>query len=450
MRRRHQWLAGPATAVVLVVGPASPARADLPGTGIVKDVIGGAAGWSFDAIAGGIGGWVLGAVSFFVNGALNFLRTAARPDVEAAWFAGPDSPYAAVRDIALLLLVGFVFLGLLQGLVHGDPIGMLRRIAGNLPLAVAGMVVTTAVVGRLLALTDVLSEAVLAGSGDDALHFLSGFGMTVSGATQGFAAVVLGLVAVIAALLLWVELIVRASLVYLLVAISPIGFAATLWPTARGLLRKIVELLLAVIVSKFVICVALAIGVAALAGAGGAANPAGVPTEAGVPAAAPMEIGLSTLLVGAVILGLAAFAPFLVLKLIPLAEGALVAHGISRSPGRAAQTGMATYSTARNISRLSGGGSGGSGAAAATGGPTVGPSATASAAGNGASAAGANGASVAAPVAVAGAATAGAASAASGRVRNSTTTHTAMAEQEPRPPATNGDKGPPPDPRRKA
>lgn len=88
--------------------------------------------------------------------------------------------------------------------------------------------------------------------------------------TSGFAAVLLGLVAVVAALLLWVELIVRSSLVYLLVAISPLGFAATLWPSARGFVCKIVEILLAVILSKFVISIALAIGVAALAGAGAA------------------------------------------------------------------------------------------------------------------------------------------------------------------------------------
>src|SRR5205807_4888783 len=105
------------------------------------------------------------------------------------WFAGPGSPYAAVRGVALVLLVGFVLLGVLQGLVHGDAAGMLKRVAGKLPVAVVGMVVTTAVTGRLLALTDALSDAVLSGTGGQALHFLSGFSGTASGATSGFAAV---------------------------------------------------------------------------------------------------------------------------------------------------------------------------------------------------------------------------------------------------------------------
>ena len=38
---------------------------------------------------------------------------------------------------------------------------MVRRVAGGVPAAVAGMVVTTTVVGHLLALTDAMSDAVL-------------------------------------------------------------------------------------------------------------------------------------------------------------------------------------------------------------------------------------------------------------------------------------------------
>jgi hypothetical protein len=396
----------------LTVAAAPGAHADVPGAaGIVQNLVGEATGWAWDKVASGIGGWVLGAVAYFVNGAVDFLRTGARPDVESAWFSGPDSPFATVRNIAAALILAFVFLGLLQGLLQGDGAGMARRVAGNLPLAVAGMVVTTAVVGRLLDLTDALSTAVLSGTGEQSLHFLSGFGTAATLATQGFAAVLLGLVAVVAALLLWVELMVRASLVYLLVAISPLGFAAMLWPSAKGFLRKTMEILLAVIVSKFVICVALAIGVAALSGAGEAGG-----EGRGVAASAGASLG--TLLVGAVLLGLAAFSPFLVLKLIPVAEGALLAQGASRGPARAAQTGLSTYSSTRMVSRLSGSGSGGTGGmtspagASAGGGPGAGAAAaqgvgsagSASGAGGAAAAAGPAGAVVAGTAVAAGAA----------------------------------------------
>ncbi|MBI2169345.1 MAG: hypothetical protein HYU28_07585 [Actinobacteria bacterium] len=354
-------------AVQLVFLAASrPAGADIPGAGIITDLIGGAAGWAFDKVAEGIAKWILGAVGFFVEGAVGFLMNSSAPNVQADWFAGSGSPFATVRNLAGVMLVGFVFVGLLQGLIQGDPGAMVRQIAGKLPVAVGGMVVTTAVVAYLLELTDAMSAAVLTSTDEQAVRFLSGFGVTVSGITAGFAAVVLGIMAVLAALLLWVELIIRSSLVYLLVAVSPLGFAALLWPAARGVLRRTVELLLAVVLSKFVIAVALSIGVAALAGAGDTGQAQGFADSA--------SAGLGTLLTGAVLLGLAAFAPFLVLKLIPLAEAAIVAHGVSRGPLRAGQQGVSTYSSVQMARRLSGNGQGASGGGtfrfdAAQGGP---------------------------------------------------------------------------------
>jgi hypothetical protein len=364
-RRIVRRLVGLSLTVIIIEGVvATPAGADVPNpVGIVVDgvgeLLGGAAGFAFDQIAEGIANWVLDAVGFFVQGVLDFLQSSARIDVEAAWFSGPESPYFTVRNIAAALLVGFVFIGLLQGLVNGDPWGMVRRVAGGLPVAVLGMVVTTTVVAKLLGLVDELSASVLSNSDDQALHFLSGFGVAVSGATQGFAAVVIGLVVVLAALLLWIELMVRASLVYLLVAISPLGFAATLWPAARGFLRRTIEILIAVIVSKLVICICLAIGVAALSGAGTSGGDGSVAEEAGG--------SVGTLLVGAVLFGLAAFSPFLILKLVPVAEAALLAQGASRGPLRTSQSALSTYSSARMVSRLSG--PSGAGAAAAVGTP---------------------------------------------------------------------------------
>lgn len=358
---------------------AAPAMlvADIPNpVDVVTDIIGGPVGWAWDKVAEGIGAWVLGAVAYFVDGVVNFLLTAARPDVGAAWFSGAGSPYATVRDIAGVLLVGFVFLGLIQGLMAGDLAGMIRRVAVDLPAAVLGMVATTVVVTKLLELTDALSAAVLAQSDGQAVHFLSGFGVAVTGATRGFAAVIVGLVAVLAGLMLWVELMVRSVLVYILVAVSPLSFAAMVWPAARGMLRRTVELLLAVILSKLVVCIAISIGVAALSGAGTAGGPG-----AGIGDGAAASMG--TLWVGTAVLAMAAFAPFLLLKLIPMAEAALVAHGISRAPVRAAHSAMGSVQSASSLSRLAGGGTRGdawSSGGFATGAPVQGTPGTAGAA----------------------------------------------------------------------
>jgi hypothetical protein len=317
---------------------------------IVNDVIDSTTGWAWDKVTQGIGSWVLGAVGQLVDGCLNFLKTEARPNVQAAWFSGAGSPYATVRNLAGLLLLGFVFLAIIQGLIAGDAAGMVRRVAADLPAAVLGMVATVAVVAKLLELTDSLSTGVLQQSDGQALHFVSGFGASITGSTQGFAAVIVGLVAVLAALMLWIELMIRSVLVYLLVALSPLGFAAMVWPAARGVLRRMLELLLAIVISKLVVCIALSIGVAALAGAGTAAGP-----NAGVGDVAAQ--GLGTLFTGTAILALAAFSPFLVLRLMPVAEAALVAQGISRGPLRTAQATASNVYHVQSMSRLAGGSS---------------------------------------------------------------------------------------------
>lgn len=300
-------------------------------------------------------------------------------------------------------MVGFLLAGIIQGLAANDVSGMIRRVAVDAPLAIVLMVGTITVVNLLLDLTDALSTEVLGGSGGSAVQFLSGFGHATDMASGGFASVLAGLIIVICGALIWIELLVRASLTYLLVALSPLAFACLVWPAARGTAKRLVELLLAVILSKLVISIALAVGVAALGGAGSSAG-----SNAGV--GEQMAQGLGTLMIGAGLMGLAACSPYVLLRLFPLAESALAAQGISRSPARGAQSTMGTVYYAPSMKRLAGGGGGGGGGGTETlgsppsGGPEVGAATTAGggAAGatSGAAAAG-PAAAVAVPVAAA-------------------------------------------------
>jgi hypothetical protein len=344
------------TAGWALLDSARAAAADVPGAGIVRDTLGGAGGWAFDSIAAGVAGSVLGAVGDIVGGVVGFLGAAPRPSLDAVWFSGPGSPFALVRGIALSLLLGFVFLAVIQGLVTGEPGAGAGRVARDLFLAVVGMAATVTVTVKLLDLTDALSRAVLGGVDNQALQFLSGFGSRVTSMTGGFGLVLVGLVVAVAALLVWIELMVRAALVYLLVALTPLAFAAMTWPAARGVLRRTVELLLAVIVSKFVICVAIAVGTAALGQTG---TPPTLGAGEAIGGAMTAAASLGALISGGAILALAAFSPFVVLKLMPFAEAAVMAQGISRSPVRGAQAGMSTYYYANSIGRLAGSSAGG-------------------------------------------------------------------------------------------
>jgi hypothetical protein len=182
----------------------------------------------------------------------------------------------------------------------------------------------------------------------------------------------------IGALLVWVELVIRASLVYLLIAFAPLTLAARVWPAARGAFRKLCELSVALIASKFAIALALGLGAAALAG-GGPTNGADTPTSAG--------LDLAGLLAGACLMLLAAFTPFVLLRLLPIVEAAAIAHGISRSPARGVQAGVQATYYMQGLHRLAGNGRG-SPTGPTPGGPAVpaaggGPSGASQAAGGG-------------------------------------------------------------------
>lgn len=294
-------------------------------------VIGGATGLVWDQVVAGIVGWIVEAVAWFVGRVLSLLEESTQVNLRSEWFIGADGPYRKVLAIAAVLLLGFLFLGLLQGLLAGDPIAMLTRMGRDLPLAVLGMVTTIALASKLLELSDELSRAVLRGGGEDAKDVLEVISATGSFSGQtSFVIAVLGLFCILAALFVWVELVIRAALIYLLIAMSPLVFAAMVWPSTRGMLRRLTEIVMALIFSKVVIAIAFSVGAAALSGIDNAGH-----ADAGF--TGEVTAGAGTLFSGAVIFCLAAFAPFVLLKLFPMAEAAVAAQGISRGPVRTSQ-----------------------------------------------------------------------------------------------------------------
>jgi len=273
------------------------------------------------------------------------------------WWASTRSRElaAVVAAIAVSLAVAFLLLAVIQGLLAGDPLGMLRTALGHVPLSALGMAAVVGVTEMLLRVTDEATALVLRGTPESLGRFVDGFALNASVMTGGFAAVLLLLIFLVGALLVWAELVVRSALVYLLVAFAPLALAARIWPAARGVFRRLCELGLALIFSKFAIGLALALGSVALAGGGpGTDGPSGT------------SLSLGGLLGGATLMGMAAFTPFVVLKLIPVVEAAVVAHGVSRSPVRGAQTAAQVGSSSARVARLAAG-RGSVGAATAVG-----------------------------------------------------------------------------------
>lgn len=404
----------------------------------VSGFVGGVATAGFEAIIGGLTAWIVDAVVWVVGGVFNFFLDATSPNVQADWFISGNGPYATTVSIGASLLLLFVLAGIIQGTLSGDVGGMLRRLALELPLSIIGMIGLVTITQVLIRLTDALSGQVLSNFGDDIAKFgavIASLTTLTGGHASAFVVFVLGLVTVLAGLVLVAELVVRSALIYIVVALAPLVFAARLWPATKGASRKLLDLLVALIVSKLVIAVALAVAAAAAvgAGSGGAVNALPRPEVFAQDPGGSVTQAVGILLTAAAAFGVAAFSPLLVARLLPMTEAAVVAHGIKGGPVRAGQQGMMMANTAqmvsgRRYSQIAGG------RPAVSAGAGTPPAAGAGAGGGGA-------AGVAGPVGVVVAAARGAKNAASTGARSATDTAHAATDPAPTPNSGRGALG---------
>ena len=325
----------------------------------VGNALGGAASkaaeTAFDFFLRRIAQALANAAAKVVTEVLHYLDTSSTVSLDQGWFAGPRAREItqSVLLFAAVLLVLFLLAAVIQGLVKGDVGLMMRAAAIEVPMSVFGMVVLTTMTAVLLAVIDGFSSLVLAGAPESIGRFFQ-FGQPDAILSLGLFGFILVPAFILGAILVWIELVVRSSLIYLLLAFSPLVLAARVWPVLAGAWHQLCRIGIALIVSKFAIALSLGLGAAALSGGGpgnlasAGPNPNDVGAQAGLTVAG--------LVVGASLMVLAAFAPFVVLKLLPVFEAAVVAQGISRGPMRAGQTAAQTAYYAQGLRRLAGGG----------------------------------------------------------------------------------------------
>jgi hypothetical protein len=234
------------------------------------------------------------------------------PDVTAGWFS---ASYWRMAAVAALLTIPFLVAAAIQAMLRSD-LGLLLRAAfGYLPLGMLAVGIAGPVVALLLAGSDEMSTIVSSASGHAGASFLgrvSGLGgLVAAGSGSLFVSFFIALFTTAAAIALWLELLIRQAAVYVIVLMLPLFFAAMVWPARRIWAARAVELLIALILSKFAVVAVLGLGGAALG-------------HALIP-------GIGSFLAGTTLVLLAAFSPWAMLRLLPLHELAGAALGGLRS-----------------------------------------------------------------------------------------------------------------------
>jgi type IV secretion system protein TrbL len=320
------------------------------------DLAAGGASSVFVTAFGGLVGLVVKGVVWLVGHVFGFFVVATSPNVQSDWFVAGTGPYATTVGIGAVLLVLFVFAGITQGVIAGDTGGMVRRMVVDLPMSVFGMVALVGVVQVAIGVTDALSEAVMANFSSEIADFVTIVAslarMSGSETPAQVVLLVLGVITILAGLVLVAELVIRSSLIYIVVALAPLVFAARLWPATKDATQRLLQLLAALIVSKLVVAIALAIAAAAAVGAGSGGEvtvlPAPEATAADPNGSVTQAVGI--LLLAFAAFAVAAFSPMLIARLLPLTEGASVAQGLRGAPARLGQQGLMMANTAQMMS----------------------------------------------------------------------------------------------------
>lgn len=284
--------------------------------------------------------WIGDAANVVTDEVISLAGNATGVDVAGA-FGGSGhtaAVYSKVLALSAVLMVGFVFLGVIQGIVKNDPGSIARVALVRVPTSIAGTVGLVAVTDLVLKITDGASSFVIADAAADLSSFTQTMTTAAAATGNGAAGGLLGLVYLLGALMCLMTLVVRSAIIYLLIAMGPVLLAARVWPAATSAWRKLCEIAVALIASKFAIALALGIGAALLADG----TTFGANSGSGVDAAGQ---SVGKLAAGAAIMGVAAFCPFLLLKLMPVVETAVLAQGVGTAPGRTATqaTSMAFY-----------------------------------------------------------------------------------------------------------
>lgn len=304
--------------------PAISCPIGLPGVPSASGLGGDLASAAARAVLDAVNSAINSAADWLVGHVMDLIATSTAPDLSAGWFKGE---VRLMEQVVVLVVLPLLMAATIGPVLRQDGRRLLRVWGVGLPLAVLAGAAGSQLAGLGLAATDQMC-AVLTGSQAVQLahQFTDAMSSRLVSGAPVFVQMVLALLTVLGTVLVWLELMVRAAAVYVATFFMPLALVAYVWPATAGAAKRAIEILVSLILSKFVIVASLTLGLAAIASS-----------------------GVDASMAGAAILLLAGFAPFALMRLAPVVEASAIAHleGMSRRPGRAAGRAVTAAAAAR-------------------------------------------------------------------------------------------------------
>ena len=217
------------------------------------------------------------------------------------------SVYNLLFGIALFIVAIFFFLQLITGMIHRDPTALSRAALGA-GKSILGSFVVITLTTVLLEIVDQLCIGLIQAAGETTeslgnqlLLFttaLTGLNITAPGVGAIVTIFLAGLM-IAAIAIVWFSLLIRKALILLTVVLAPLALSGASWDVTKGWIGKWATFLIALVVSKLVLVVVFLVAITQIA----------TPIDAGLTA-------VTEPIAGIILLGIAAFAPYMVYRLI--------------------------------------------------------------------------------------------------------------------------------------
>jgi hypothetical protein len=244
---------------------------------------------------------------------------------------------ATTASIAGVLCLGLFLIQVIMSVLRREPGGLGRALTG-LTVSFVGCALALAATRTLLGVVDALS----AGYVEHAL------GTNMEGLGQKFAFVqlttlhseaaelLLSVVVLVAVVLVWAAMMVRKLVLIIAAVLAPLAFAGATADFTRQWVRRWVEFVCAMVVSKLLLVVILSIGLAVFEGAGQSGTGVGQST--------------TQLAAGSLILMMGGFAPWMAMRMFTFAGDTL--HAAHATVSHATAGGHAVIAAPRKVSSM--------------------------------------------------------------------------------------------------
>jgi type IV secretion system protein TrbL len=248
---------------------------------------------------------------------------------------------AIVTTLAVVVATGLFVIQIIASVLRRDGAGLARALKGLL-VAFFGSVAAIAVTSLLLGAVDALSAGFVHAATGDSTQQMGAIILSASAVTAaGNPAVVLILALIVlgAVVVVWGAMMVRKLLIIVAAVFTPLAFAGATSDISTSWVRRWIETMVALIVSKLILVIIFVIGLGVLTD--------GLGESTGSSASASASQSVTQTIIGALILLMGGFAPWLAIRLIHFggdhfaqihrqAEGALAgAQSVAATPQKA-------------------------------------------------------------------------------------------------------------------